>query len=460
MSIVQTTTQSPATRYPPPNNTAVQVLSSFLRYIEQCSQTYIEGTHVVNLLLFRSQSCQPRLRSESQILFVAEGEASLHFCLHSGRSFPTWLCSASPDFIAANQEARVDNVIHGEDICIDIRKLISERHSDTIPSFARRGLHSTFFTVTAILEGEPFVNGAPQNTFVPGAVEFAEREKSFIGGDELDYEPWPVFELFYTFWTTFRTNKDFSWVPPSKTDRRRAKADYEKAVQLLAETMMILDPRYRRFHFNVDGPRCPRQFLVDTSVDPLSVASYNHVGTNDGHNSSPTARSGARRSSRPASVAANCLFFKPPELNDKGTLKDKGEHPDDHVVVIKYVPAVGDSKRAINEYLPEIFCGGRSVINIFNECKDSLLATPLILDPSILAEFLTRVKYRKVGEPEFKPLHSVLSLLSYMLKVPLVKPGTEVIDSLNRQRNALEAFLKACRGLEGSSDLLLETRLW
>lgn len=38
--------------------------------------------------------------------------------------------------------------------------------------------------------------------------------------------------------------------------------------------------------------------------------------------------------------------------------------------------------------------------------------------------------------------------------------GTDVVNSLNRQRNALESFLKACVGLEGNSDLLLETRLW
>ena len=39
-------------------------------------------------------------------------------------------------------------------------------------------------------------------------------------------------------------------------------------------------------------------------------------------------------------------------------------------------------------------------------------------------------------------------------------PGTDVVNSLNRQRNALETFLKACIGLEGSSDLLMETRIW
>lgn len=90
-----------------------------------------------------------------------------------------------------------------------------------------------------------------------------------------------------------------------------------------------------------------------------------------------------------------------------------------------------------------------------------MLATPLILDLTILAELLTRVQYRDAGKGEdFSPLYSVLSLLSFMLKAPLVKPGTDVVNSLSRQRNGLEAFLKACIGLEGSSDLLLDTRVW
>ena len=68
-------------------------------------------------------------------------------------------------------------------------------------------------------------------------------------------------------------------------------------------------------------------------------------------------------------VNANALLFKPAQPGArKGTAAAKGEHPD-HIVVIKYVPAVGDSKRAIDEYYSEIFCGGRSTINIFNECE-------------------------------------------------------------------------------------------
>lgn len=36
----------------------------------------------------------------------------------------------------------------------------------------------------------------------------------------------------------------------------------------------------------------------------------------------------------------------------------KAHEKPDHVVVIKYVPAVGDSKRALDEYTSQIFMGG------------------------------------------------------------------------------------------------------
>lgn len=106
--------------------------------------------------------------------------------------------------------------------------------------------------------------------------------------------------------------------------------------------------------------------------------------------------------------------------------------------------------------------GGRNTLNIFNECQDSLLATPLIIDLVLLAELLTRVTYRSTPEAEFENMYSVLGLLSYMLKVrsafsiaeesrradppspylqaPLTKPGVDVINSLNRQRGGELAF--------------------
>ena len=91
---------------------------------------------------------------------------------------------------------------------------------------------------------------------------------------------------------------------------------------------------------------------------------------------------------------------------------------------------------------------------MFNECQDSLLATPLIIDLVLLAELLTRVTYRTDEAAKFDSLYSVLGLLSYMLKAPLVKPGQAVINSLSRQRNALENFLRACVSLQPNSDLI------
>ncbi|KAL5512531.1 INO1 [Sanghuangporus baumii] len=344
-----------------------------------------------------------------------------------------------PDYIAANQEARADNLIPGNDKHAHlehIRKNIrefkeknqldqvivfwtanTERYSDVVPGVndtadnlltSVKSSHaeiapSTIFAVASILEGVPFINGAPQNTFVPGVIDLAERHKSFIGGDDL-------------------------------------KSGQTKLKSVLAE------------------------FLVNAGIKPLSIASYNHLGNNDGHNLSAEPQFKSKEISKSSvvddMVASNALLYKPGNPEAKDTKAKKGEHPD-HIVVIKYVPAVGDSKRAIDEYYSEILCGGRSTISIFNECEDSLLATPLILDLSILGELLARVKYRDVKKHnEFQPLYSVLSLLSFMLKAPLVKPGTDVVNSLSRQRNGLEAFLKACLGIEGSADLILDTRLW
>ncbi|KAJ7905240.1 hypothetical protein B0H13DRAFT_2251862 [Mycena leptocephala] len=312
-----------------------------------------------------------------------------------------------PDFIAANQRPHIradirrfreDNSL---DRCVVFWTANTERYSDIIP-----GVNDTADNLLAAIkashsEGEPFVNGAPQNTFVPGVIELAERHQSFIGGDDL-------------------------------------KSGQTKLKSVLAE------------------------FLVNAGIKPLSIASYNHLGNNDGHNLSAEPQFKSKEISKSSvvddMVDANRLLYKAPEIGPKGIAAGKGEHPD-HIVVIKYVPAVGDSKRAIDEYYSEIFCGGRSTINIFNECEDSLLATPLILDLAILTELLTRVQYRKVGssgagaEPtKFAPLYPVLSLLSYMLKAPLVKPGTEVVNSLNRQRNALETlFSRRVSGWRGTA---------
>ncbi|KAL2196404.1 Myo-inositol-1-phosphate synthase [Corynascus similis CBS 632.67] len=337
-----------------------------------------------------------------------------------------------PDFIAANQEDRADNLIpgskaslaHVEQIRKDIRefkaannldKVIvqwtanTERYADIIPGVndtadnllkAIEAGHeevspSTVFAVASILENAPFINGSPQNTFVPGCIELAERQGAFIGGDDF------------------------------------------KSGQTKMKSALV-------------------DFLINAGIKLTSIASYNHLGNNDGKNLSSHKQFRSKEISKSNvvddMVAANTVLYK------------KDEHPD-HVVVIKYVPAVGDSKRAMDEYHAEIFLGGHQTISMANVCEDSLLASPLIIDLVVIAELMTRIQWRlhsDDGESAkgYKSFHSVLSVLSYMLKAPLTPPGTPVVNALAKQRAALANIFRACIGLEPESDMTLEHKLF
>lgn len=336
------------------------------------------------------------------------------------------------DFIAANQDERADNVIPGNDkkahlerLRADIRefkanndldKVIvlwtanTERYADLIPGVndtadnllkAIETSHdevspSTLFAVASILEGVPFINGAPQNTFVPGCIELAEKNKAFIGGDDF------------------------------KSGQTRVKSAFA-------------------------------DFLINAGLRPLSVASYNHLGNNDGMNLNSQKQFRSKEISKSSviddMVHANHLLYDghKKEIQSKAQKQivtdDKRAHPD-HCVVIKYMPAVGDNKRAMDEYYSELAMGGRNMICMFNECQDSLLAMPIILDLAIIAELLTRVTFRTSENAEFEQLYSVLGLLSYMLKAPLARPGQQPINSLTRQRAALDNFMRSCLGLQ------------
>ncbi|KAI5927074.1 myo-inositol-1-phosphate synthase [Camillea tinctor] len=332
-----------------------------------------------------------------------------------------------PDFIAANQEDRADNVIpgskasmaHVEKIRQDIRdfkaqnnleKVIvqwtanTERYAEIIPGVndtaenllkAIEAGHeevspSTVFAVACILENAPFINGSPQNTFVPGAVDLASKHGAFIGGDDF------------------------------------------KSGQTKMKSALV-------------------DFLISAGIKLTSIASYNHLGNNDGKNLSSQKQFRSKEISKSNvvddMVAANDVLYK------------NGEHPD-HTVVIKYMPAVGDNKRALDEYYAEIFLGGHQTISIFNVCEDSLLASPLIIDLVLVTEVMTRVQWKQSSSDEFKGFHSVLSILSYMLKAPLTPPGTPVVNALAKQRAALTNIFRACVGLEPESDMTLEHKLF
>jgi myo-inositol-1-phosphate synthase len=288
-----------------------------------------------------------------------------------------------PDFIAANQEERADNILEGskastahvEQIRKDIRDFKSangldkvivqwtantERYADMVPGVNDTAANllkaidagheeiapSTIFAVASILEGVPFINGSPQNTFVPGAIELASQHNAFIGGDDF------------------------------------------KSGQTKMKSALV-------------------DFLINAGIKLTSIASYNHLGNNDGMNLSSQKQFRSKEISKSNvvddMVAANNVLYK------------EGEHPD-HCVVIKYMPAVGDDKRALDEYYAEIFLDGHQTISLFNVCEDSLLAAPLIIDLVLVTEIMTRVQW-KADKAEYAGFHSVLSILSYMLKV-------------------------------------------
>ncbi|KAI5797443.1 myo-inositol-1-phosphate synthase [Peziza echinospora] len=335
-----------------------------------------------------------------------------------------------PDFIAANQGDRADNILggtkaeHVAKIQSDIRnfkesnkldKVIvlwtanTERFADLIDGVndtadnllkAVEAGHeevspSSIFAIACINENVPFINGSPQNTFVPGVIELAERTGAFIAGDDF------------------------------------------KSGQTKMKSALV-------------------DFLINAGIKLTSIASYNHLGNNDGLNLNSYKQFRSKEISKSNvvddMVAANTVLYK------------EGEHPD-HTVVIKYMPAVGDSKRALDEYYGEIFMGGHQTISMSNVCEDSLLASPLILDLTIAAEMMTRISWKShsstgVATKDYKGFHSVLSILSYMLKAPCTPPGAPVVNALAKQRNAMSNIFRACVGLEPENDMTLEHKLY
>lgn len=82
---------------------------------------------------------------------------------------------------------------------------------------------STIFALASIAENCTYINGSPQNTFVPGVVEYAEKMRVFIAGDDF------------------------------------------KSGQTKLKSVLV-------------------DFLVGAGIKPVSIVSYNHLGNNDGKN--------------------------------------------------------------------------------------------------------------------------------------------------------------------------------
>ncbi|CAB1327845.1 unnamed protein product [Coregonus sp. 'balchen'] len=287
-----------------------------------------------------------------------------------------------PEFIAANQAGRADNVLTGtmaeqvEQIRADIQDF---KHSS--------GVDKVIVLWTA--NTERFCDLTAGNTFVPGAIELAVERNVFIAGDDF------------------------------------------KSGQTKIKSVLV-------------------DFLISAGIKPTSIVSYNHLGNNDGMNLSAPQQFRSKEISK-SNVVDDMV-------NSNPILYRKGEKPD-HCVVIKYVPYVGDSKRAMDEYTSEIMMGGTNTIAMHNTCEDSLLASPIILDLVLLTELCQRVCVRPQGSETFQSFHSVLAILSFLCKAPLVPPGAPLVNAFFRQRACIENIMRACLGLPPQNHMHLEHKL-
>ncbi len=151
----------------------------------------------------------------------------------------------------ANTEryCEVDQALHG-----DADRLLAaiERNEKEISP-------STLFAVASVLEKACYINGSPQNTFVPGVIDLAEREGAFLAGDDL------------------------------------------KSGQTKLKSVLV-------------------DFLISAGLKPTSIVSYNHLGNNDGMNLSSHEQFRSKEISKSNvvddMVESNSILYKPGEKPD------------------------------------------------------------------------------------------------------------------------------------------------
>jgi myo-inositol-1-phosphate synthase len=326
-----------------------------------------------------------------------------------------------PDFIATNQKSRADNILKNKNKWEDVMCIIND-----IKTFkAKNKLNKVIIVWTASTErftlgkwkdGKELIKAIKNNDpeispSIVFAVASILSDCIFLNGSPQNTLVPSVIDLAKEH-NTFVGGEDF------KTGQTKLKS-------VLAD------------------------FIASAGIKPLSIVSYNHLGNNDGKNLDEAPQ------------------FKSKEFTKKNVIDDivdnnpalfNGKKPD-HCVVIKYVPAVGDSKRAMDEYVSELFLDGRNTLAIHNTCEDSLLAVPLILDIILFSDFFSRVRISNIDDKESRPLSSVLSFLSFFFKAPIVSEKEPLVNSFFSQRYGLENFFRLCNGLPPRDFLNLHCKL-
>lgn len=131
------------------------------------------------------------------------------------------------------------------------------------------------------------------------------------------------------------------------------------------------------------------EYLLATALKPTGIYSANALGNRDGLNLTDGGPLVSKLNSKSAPLE---------NISNSNNILYPGKESIDHTVVISYVKDFGDTKRAFDEYSSRVFMNGQNNMIIYNQCPDTLLAVPIMLDLIILTEFFERVQI-KVPDP-------------------------------------------------------------
>lgn len=313
------------------------------------------------------------------------------------------------EYIAANQSDRINNVFTGtNEECINkIRKDIQEMKKKTDKVVVLWTANTEMYMLPEIASVDDLKQKVSRNAKIPASVAFAiaciEENVLYLNGSPQNtFHPGVI--AYAKEKGSFIAGSDF------------------KSGQTRFKTIMS-------------------DYLIGSGIRLSSVVSYNHLGNNDGKNLQED----------------KCFLSK--KISKGGVLDDaiksnkilypEGDTNIDHEVVIKYVPFVQDSKRALDEYSSKIFMNGVNTISSYNICEDSLLATPLMVDMIVLGELMTRMT---INDETMGP---VLSYLSFFFKAPVTNHEEYVVNSFTRQRESLINFLKVSAGYQPDDGTLM-----
>jgi myo-inositol-1-phosphate synthase len=137
---------------------------------------------------------------------------------------------------------------------------------------------------------------------------------------------------------------------------------------------------------------------------------------------------------RDGEVLDDAASFKSKEVSKKGvldTILPRDRHPElygdlEHKVTIHYYPPRGDNKEGWDAVDLFGWLGYPMQIKINFQCRDSILAAPLVLDMALLGDLAARAGER--GPQEW---------LSFFFKSPVTAPGRSPVHDLFRQQAML-----------------------